>query len=240
MLAGARPAYTHGVRKLSILLPHSRGTLDGGSGKPWSPGSSVLPDLDDHRALVIAAAGLGNAPTRRTVNRFAGVLYGELDYPSLDEAARRRARSSVLVFNGLLGASALGDPMPDHRLGPGEAIDPMGRLSMWWRPRLTPVLADHLAGAVVWDLLPGEHSAAWIPADVPTHRRITVRFLDEAGRTVSHWNKLLKGALVRHIASTRLLEPAGLADFDHPAGYRLDETASVLDGAQPQVVLRAS
>ena len=66
-----------------------------------------------------------------------------------------------------------------------------------------------------------------------------MRFLDASGRTVSHWNKLLKGALVRHIVKNRLLEPAGLIDFEHPAGYHLDETVSILDGDQPQVILRA-
>ena len=227
------------VRKLSILLPHSRGTTDGGTGRPWAPGVSALADLDARRAQVVAAAGLGDAPTRRVVDRFSGVLFRELDYPTLDETARRRARGSVLVFNGLSGASALGDPMPDHRLGPGDALAPMGRLSTWWRPHLTAALADHLRGAVIWDLLPGEHSAAWTPAEVPSHRRITVRFLDASGRTVSHWNKLLKGALVRHIVKNRLLEPAGLIDFEHPAGYHLDETVSILDGDQPQVILRA-
>ena len=227
------------MRKLSILLPHSRGTRHGGSGAPWSPGASSLPALDEFRAQVVSAADLGDAPTKRSIERFDGVLYRELDYPSLNAAARRRARSSVLIFNGLLGASGLSDPMPDHRLGPGDRLEPMGRLASWWKPHLTPVLADHLKGAIVWDLLPQEHSAAWDPTAVDTHLRITVRFVNVEGATVSHWNKLLKGALLRHIVDHRLVDPEGLADFDHPAGYRLDAAASVLDGPQPRVILRA-
>lgn len=227
------------MRKLSILLPHSRGTSHGGSGAPWSPGASSLPSLDDSRAEVVGAADLGDAPTKRSIERFDGVLYRELDYPSLNERARRRARGSVLTFNGLLGASALADPMPDHRLGPGDRQEPLGRLASWWKPRLTAVLADHLRGADVWDLLPGEHSAAWDPAAVNTHRRITVRFVNVEGATVSHWNKLLKGALVRHIVTNRLVDPEGLTRFAHPAGYRLDTAASVLDGPQPRVIMRA-
>ena len=118
---------------------------------------------------MVSAADLGDAPTKRSIERFDGVLYRELDYPSLNAAARRRARSSVLIFNGLLGASGLSDPMPDHRLGPGDRLEPMGRLASWWKPHLTPVLADHLKGAIVWDLLPQEHSAAWDPTAVDTH-----------------------------------------------------------------------
>lgn len=188
---------------------------------------------------MLGAAGLADAPTRQTIDRFSGVLFRELDYPSLSSAARRRARTSVLIFSGALGASAVGDPMPDHRLGPGDSLPPFGRLASWWRPRLTEALADHLRGAVVWDLLPGEHSSSWNPGEVPTHRRITVRFLDQSGRTVAHWNKLLKGALVRHILEARLTEVEALAQFDHPAGYRFDPGDSVLEDPQPQAVLRA-
>lgn len=227
------------MRKLSILLPHSRGTNHGGSGAPWSPGASSLPALEEFRSEVVAAAGLGDAPTKRSIDRFDGVLYREFDYPSLNEKARRRARNSVLIFNGLLGASALSDPMPGHRLGPGDRQEPMGRLASWWKPRLTPVLADHLEGAIVWDLLPQEHSAAWDPTAVDAHLHITVRFVNVEGVTVSHWNKLLKGALVRHLVTNRLVEPEALVRFRHPSGYRLDSAASTLEGPTPHVVFRA-
>ncbi len=56
------------------------------------------------------------------------------------------------------------------------------------------------------------------------------------GRTdlvaVSHWNKLLKGALVRHVLAHQLTEVEGLADFDHPLGYRYapDLTEEADDG----------
>ncbi len=36
---------------------------------------------------------------------------------------------------------------------------------------------------------------------------------------MSHWNKLLKGALVRHLLAHPLDDPDGLADFEHPEGY---------------------
>jgi hypothetical protein len=56
---------------------------------------------------------------------------------------------------------------------------------------------------------------------------ITVRFFDTVHRggraelvAVAHWNKLLKGALVAHVAAGQLTDVAALADFDHPLGYR--------------------
>ena len=112
-------------------------------------------------------------------------------------------------------------------------------MAAWWRPRLTAALAPHLAGRLVWDLLPGEHAAAWRPEDVPSRRRVTVRFLDGQGRTVSHWNKLLKGALVRHLLTERPAGPEDLAGWEHPSGYRVDLAASDLVADPAVLVMRA-
>ena len=53
-----------------------------------------------------------------------------------------------------------------------------------------------------------------------------VRFLDDVVRhgtrelvAVNHWNKLLKGSLVRHLLATQLTGPDGLEEFAHPQGY---------------------
>lgn len=174
------------------------------------------------------------------IERFTGVLYGELAWPSLPVAARRRGEEQVRIASGLFGLLAPGDPIPDHRLKMSASLPEVGRLSTWWRPRLAPVLAELSTGRVVWDLLPQEHAAAcdWTAAEPA--RRVTVRFVDRSGRTVSHWNKLLKGALVRWLLVDRPDGPEALGDFDHPAGYRLDRAASDLDGPVAAVVLRES
>jgi len=233
------------ARSFAILLPPSEGKAAGGRGAPWRPGRGVLPELDDARAEVLAAldathagAGVAAARTMPALRRYTGVLYTELNATSLDPAALRRLRATTLIFSGLWGMVGPADPIPDYRLKMGARLDPLGRMASWWRPRLTEALAERLAGRVVWDLLPGEHTAAWDPSAIAMKRRITVRFVTADGQTVSHWNKLLKGALVRHLAATGLEDPAGLASFQHPAGYALDVDASVLTGRHPEVVLR--
>jgi cytoplasmic iron level regulating protein YaaA (DUF328/UPF0246 family) len=120
----------------------------------------------------------------------------------------------------------------------GASLPGIGRLATWWKPRLTSALAPMTEGRVVWDLLPGEHRAAWAAGRAGTRARLRVRFLDNQGTarapryaTVSHWNKLLKGALVRHILATGTDEPDGLAAFDHPEGYRYDPSLTAdVDG----------
>jgi len=227
-----------GPRAPVVLLPPSEGKASGGRGRPWRPGAGVLPELDAARGEVLAALGdgVGEAPTRRAIDRYTGVLYGQLDWASLPTPAKQLGSRTVLIASGLWGVSAPGDRIPAYRLKMSASLPPLGRLATWWRPRLTAALAPHLAGRLVWDLLPGEHAAAWLPADVPVRRRVTVRFLDREGRTVSHWNKLLKGSIVRWLLEGGFPDPSDLADFDHPQGYRFDPAASDL-GADPAVVV---
>lgn len=222
-----------------ILLPPSEGKAPGGDGPPWQPGTGVLPVLDGARAEVLRALGDGVAaePTMRAIDRYTGVLYAQLDWPSLPAEARRLGNRTVLIASGPFGVSGPTDPIPHHRLKMSANLAPLGKLSTWWRPQLTAALADHLSGRLVWDLLPNEHAAAWRPDDVPMARRVTVRFLDRNGRTVSHWNKLLKGALVRHVLTARPSGPEDLVGWEHPSGYRVDPVASELDGDPARLVL---
>jgi uncharacterized protein len=231
-----------------LLLPPSEGKATGGRGPVWRPGTMAL-DLDEARREVLAAtAGADDllaGPTMPAAQRYTGVLYGALAYAELDRTARTRVDRQVLIVSGLWGLVAPRDPIPHYRLKMGAAVPGLGRLATWWRPRLGPVLDAHVDGRVVWDLLPNEHAAAW-PTSTAPRRRIVVRFLDDverAGRrelvTVSHWNKLLKGSLVRHVVDRQLTEPDGLVEFSHPQGYAYRPDLTVTDGDRTVVSLVA-
>ena len=213
-----------------LLLPPSEGKAPGGSMPPWTPGTMRVEALDGCRAEVLDALAEGAAlraePTLPAIDRYTGVLYKALAYRDLPAGLRRRVDAQVLVFSGLWGLVAPRDPIPAYSCKMSRRVPPLGTLATWWRPRLAPVLDGLVDRRVVWDLLPNEHRAAWPASDAP-RRRITVRFLDDVERggrrelvTVSHWNKLLKGALVRHVVETQLTDVEGLARFEHPEGYR--------------------
>ena len=65
--------------------------------------------------------------------------------------------------------------------------------------------------------------------------QITVTFLepDRTGElvAVAHWNKLLKGSLVRHLLEHPDLAPDDLGDWQHPEGFVLDRGRTEVDGA---------
>ena len=226
-----------------ILLPPSEGKSDGGDGLPWASGTMVDAALDAHRRSVLRAATVAGATRRRAatcpaMDRYSGVLYKELDWCSLPVAARRRGVAQVRIVSGLWGLVAPADPIPHYKLKMSARLGDLGRLAAWWKPRLAPTLAELSAGALVWDLLPIEHTAAMDWSTCEPAQRVTVRFLDQQGRTVSHWNKVVKGALVRWLLTTQPAGPADLAGFEHPLGYRLDPSVSTLVGPMAAAVLR--
>lgn len=182
------------------------------------------------------------------MERYTGVLYDAFDYATLDAPERRRANRQVVIFSGLWGLVTPTDKIADYKLKMGSTLPGLGKLSTVWRPAITEALALATARRTVWDLLPNEHSAAWAPDPGSMRRRISVSFVDEATdpstgeRTttvVNHWNKLLKGALVRHVLATQLDHHDGLADFDHPLGYRYDPERTTTANGLTKVTLVA-
>ena len=204
----------------------------------------MLPELDTARAEVLAALGDGvaGAPTRPAIDRYTGVLYRQLDWPSLPPAAKALGSRTVLIASGLWGLSAPGDPMPHYRLKMGASLPPLGKLSTWWRPHLTAALAEQLAGRLVWDLLPNEHAAAWRPAGVPSRRRVTVRFVDAAGPHGQPLEQAAQGrprpppahrAAVRARGPGRLGAPVGLPRGPGAVRLAADPAVLVLSEVRP-------
>lgn len=191
-------------------------------------------------ALEQAAAtnrALHHSGTTAAQRRYTGVLYDALDLPELPGSLRRRANAQILIFSGVWGLVRPNDRIPDYKLKMGAALPGRAAGTTSWRPLITGSISDRIGRRVVWDLLPGEHRAAWSPTTEELARTIRVRFLDDVERngsrslvTVSHWNKLLKGSLVRFLLETGLDDPAGLVRFSHPQGYRYEPDLTVADG----------
>ena len=227
---------------LAILLPPSEGKAPGGSDPAWEPDSGrfgaklgterhaiadALAAVDGgspkllgvkegpalHRARQ-ANTALAGAPTLPAWRRFTGVVWDHFDPGGFTAAERRKVSRRVFVISALAGVSALDDPLPDFRLKLSVSLDPMGKLSTWWSPKLSEVLNDHLAGREVVDLLPQEHRAAWQPdPDRYTLHRVTLVRPD--GSNAGHHAKAGKGLLTRALLES---DDSGrtLATWRHP------------------------
>jgi len=177
-------------------------------------------------------AELDTAPTLPAIERYTGVMYDAIDHQSLDSDAQEVFGNSVIIMSGLFGMVRPYDMIPAYKLKMGGKLLRGKTCSAVWKRAITKTLAESAEDSVIWDLLPIEHSAAWDSSRVPYKTRFTVKFLERnaAGemRTINHWSKLLKGALIRHLVSNA--DAAGSADsaldllpgFSHPGGYVFD------------------
>ncbi len=210
-----------------ILLPPSEGKTAPRSGAPMELSSLFLPTLAGERITVMGTlAAVSTAPDAATVlgvgetkradieanlvldtapaapahQVYTGVLYDALDYASLPDLTRRRAREEVLVFSGLFGVLALGDRIPNHRLTVTATLPGMGRMSSWWKPRLTPLLDERAAHAgVTIDCRSGGYAAQW-KAPAETAVTVDVFQVRNGERTVvSHFAKHTRGLVARQL-----------------------------------------
>lgn len=212
-----------------IVLPPSETKAGGGRGAPLDLDALSLPTLtpirrklaeaivslaDDHdasrRALGLGAsatpeiernAQLWTSPTRPAIERYTGVLFDALDYPSLSRAGKNKAIDRLAVGSALFGVVRAGDLIPAYRLSAGSKIPGFRTLAAEWKPALPEALAA-LGEDVVIDLRSGGYQQLG-----PVPDAITVTVLTEGPdgtRTVvSHFNKHHKGVVARSLIRSR-------------------------------------
>ncbi|WP_311209354.1 MULTISPECIES: peroxide stress protein YaaA [unclassified Aeromicrobium] len=165
---------------------------------------------------------------------YTGVLFGELDLATLDDAATARAERTVSVASALFGLVRVGDPIPAYRLSGTVTLPRLGPVAGRWRPVLPQVLDDEVADGLLVDLRSGAYVNLGKPSAALAPRTATVRVLHEQdGRrsVVSHFNKATKGRLVRAL----LTEGASPASVDELAtawrdlGWTVEQDGTRLD-----------
>jgi cytoplasmic iron level regulating protein YaaA (DUF328/UPF0246 family) len=205
-----------------VLLPPSEGKATGSDGPPLDLAVLSFPALtktrralvrelvrlakkdraglqtalglsDKQRAEVDKDALLLRAPTLPTMELYTGIVYDNLDFPSLAGTARTRAEESLLVASSLFGLLRPADRVPSYRLSGGTVLPGSGGLATRWRPVLEPVLAAQ--DELVVDLRSGVYAQL---ARVPGAVEVRVLREENGRRTVvSHDNKWTKGKLAR-------------------------------------------
>ncbi|MGW7431002.1 peroxide stress protein YaaA [Streptomyces sp. NPDC054861] len=245
-----------------VLLPPSEGKASSGRGAPLKPESLSLPGLAGARAAVMDElvelcladeekardvlglseglrgevgknAELRTAGVRPAGEIYTGVLYDALGLATLDAAARKRARASLLVFSGLWGAVRVDDRIPSYRCSMGVKLPGLGALGAHWRGAMASVLPEVAGDGLVLDLRSSAYASAWKPKGEVAARTASVRVLHAPTRkVVSHFNKATKGRIVRSLLEAGA-EPAGREELVaalRDLGYVVEEgKAGVLD-----------
>ncbi|MFE3496132.1 peroxide stress protein YaaA [Streptomyces sp. NPDC059169] len=245
-----------------VLLPPSEGKAASGRGAPLKPESLSLPGLAPSRAAVLeelvelcrgdeekarGVLGLSEglrgevaknaellaAGARPAGEIYTGVLYDALGLATLDAAARKRARRSLLVFSGLWGAVRVDDRIPSYRCSMGVKLPGLGALAAYWREPMAEVIPQAAGDGLVLDLRSSAYAAAWRPKGAVAGRTATVRVLhaqvDEATgvekrSVVSHFNKATKGRIVRSLLEAGIAPkgPGELVEALRDLGYAVE------------------
>lgn len=218
------------MASLYILLPPSEGKAEGGAtNKPWRESSGAcgkslttqrkalvdrLHALKGGDATLLGVKGkhldrarvsnscLHGSPSLPAFARYTGVVWDHLDIGTLTATQRDRALSSIIVISGLMGAVGANEPVPDYRLKMGARLAPFGLLSRWWHDDLSAMLNKKFKGAVVIDLLPQEHRAAFTLDTDVVAKHIVVSINEKSGKAGGHDAKAAKGKLARHLVQT--------------------------------------
>ena len=177
-----------------------------------------------------ANSKIESSSTMPAIRRYTGVMYDAIEYESLNKKQMKDFNDNVLIMSGLFGIVRPLDMIPGYKLKMGARLHNSKACSSIWKPLITEKLAKLCKDTVIWDLLPIEHSAAWEPSAVHYASRFTVKFLqrtfDGKLRTISHWSKALKGAVVQYLVSNinTAANPSLclelIAKFSHPEGYK--------------------
>ncbi|KRC63353.1 hypothetical protein ASE12_00420 [Aeromicrobium sp. Root236] len=145
-------------------------------------------------------AVLPDEPTARADEIYTGVLFSELDLPSLDESSRKRADASLAISSALFGLLRPDDLIPAYRLSGNVTLPRLGTVAGRWRTPLPRVMRDLAGDGLLVDLRSGTYTALGKPPAELAERTATMRVLHEHGgarKVVSHFNKATKGRIVR-------------------------------------------
>lgn len=153
--------------------------------------------LADDVARNVEIATIPAAPALLT---YSGVLYEAMGAADLVEAAgtdgalAARLRD-VHVFSALFGRVHGLDRIPAYRLAMKTDLGTLGKLTSFWKPRLTKSIAVDPA-EVLLDCRSSDYRAAWPGPKVQVIALGAVTVIGDRRATVSHWAKFYRGEFV--------------------------------------------
>ena len=214
-------------REFRILIPPSEGKTPGGDGKPLkrarNPVKEMVQRLSDFRggweellgvkgnakdAAIKANQDLLRAPTMPAIERYTGVVYQGIDYPSLKKPAKAFFDRHVRIISAVFGLVEPRLLIPDYKLKI-EKLD----AAKYWRP----LIEKELSECLVIDLLPQAHKKA-----VAYEDGIEVEFfVGKSGKKKSagHFGKLIKGKFVRWLCVNKVKRVERFQEFEED-GYQ--------------------
>ncbi len=160
--------------------------------KVFKLGPKSVGDLEANKQLM-------SAPTMAAIERYAGVVYDAIDYPSLSEVAKQRVQERLFIQSALFGLLPATEQIPYYRFSASTKLPGLNLRELWidahkavW-PRLTRPILDMRSKAYA-EINP-------IPENLESY---SVDVFDQSGRALNHFNKKAKGLLVKSALENNL------------------------------------
>jgi len=128
------------------------------------------------------------------IERYNGVAYEYLDYPSLDKSAQEYLKKNTIIFSNLYGAILGGNAIANYKVKQGNSIGTIVP-DKFYKERFSYQLDLFLASDEILDLRAGYYDKFYKPNKTFT----TLKFLKN-GKSVSHWAKAYRGKVLRELA----------------------------------------
>jgi hypothetical protein len=137
------------------------------------------------------------APTLPAVERYDGVAYEYLDYPTLDADARSYLGTHLIIFSNLFGPLRGGDRIPTYKVKQGNTIGDIAP-ERYYKAAFNDALDAMTNDSEILDLRAGYYDKFFKPS-----RPVTSMKFIKGGKVVSHWAKAYRGIVLRHLAQHR-------------------------------------
>jgi cytoplasmic iron level regulating protein YaaA (DUF328/UPF0246 family) len=141
-----------------------------------------------------AAKDLPNEPAMPAIERYTGVAFDHLDYPTLSDAGRAYLHRNLMLHSNLFGFVRANDLIPEYRLKQGEPIGDLYPEKLY-REHGTPLIDAWVGDEDLLDLRATFYERVY----KPTRPYTTLKFL-KGDKVVSHWAKAYRGLVLRAIA----------------------------------------
>ncbi len=132
--------------------------------------------------------------TMPAIERYTGVAYDYLDYPTLAQKEQKFIDESLIIFSNLLGAIKAGENIPNYKLKQGEKLGDFA-IEKFYKNETSALLNDYLKDELIIDLRAGFYDKFYLP----NKPYVTMKFIKN-GKVVSHWAKAYRGKVVRELA----------------------------------------
>jgi len=132
--------------------------------------------------------------TMPAIQRYTGVAYDYLDYPTMNLDQQCFIDNSLIIFSNILGAIMAGEDIPNYKLKQGEKLADFS-IEKFYKQETSSILDTYLKDELIIDLRAGFYDKFY----VPNKPYITMKFIKD-GKVVSHWAKAYRGKVVRELA----------------------------------------